>query len=819
MANKPFGREKNVTGAGKGVHKRGDGLGTGQVGKGGRPGGSGSGGSQQGFSGGQGGQRGTSGGQRSSSSMGKSPIIIIIALVAALFGGGGSALGLFGGSGSSSSGSSYSSGTTTHTSSGSSSSLTSASSLSSLGSLFSGLTGSSSAVSTGWSSEENTAQLDTSVASGARAKYTTIKGNGADTVTILVYMCGTDLESRSSMATRDLQEMAAATLSDNVNIIVYTGGCSGWRTSGISNSVHQIYKVESGSLKRLESDMGSASMTNPNTLAEFLKYGKKNYSADRMMLIFWDHGGGSLSGYGYDELNPRSGSMSLANIDKALTAGGIKFDFIGFDACLMATTETAVMVADHADYLIGSEETEPGIGWYYTDWLTKLSKNTSMPTIEIGKNIVDDFVTMCNKQCRGQQTTLSVVDVAELSSTLGDDLKAFSESTKALITGDDYKTVSTARNNTREFASSSKIDQIDMVHFAKNLGTKEGEALAETLLSAIKYNRTSSNMTNAYGLSAYFPLRKASSVNTAVATMDAIGMDSSYADCIREFASLEVSGQAASGGTGLDLGSFLTGGSSNAGTSSSSSDIFGLLESFMGGSGSSSNAFSFLSGRSLSTEDTAEYIAANNFDVSALVWDESDGTKKMKLSDEQWQLVESLELSVYFDDGEGYIDLGLDNVFELTDDGALVGEFDNTWLSINDQPVAYYHADTTVDGDEYTVTGRVPALLNGERVELVILFTQDEPNGFIAGADPDYDEDVTETKARGLIELEEGDTLDFLCDYYSYDGTYSDSYYLGEQMTVTGDLVISNTDLGDDGASAMYKFTDIYQQSYWTPAM
>ena len=42
----------------------------------------------------------------------------------------------------------------------------------------------------------NSGNVDNSVAKGSRAKYTTIKGNGDDTVTILVYMCGTDLESK-----------------------------------------------------------------------------------------------------------------------------------------------------------------------------------------------------------------------------------------------------------------------------------------------------------------------------------------------------------------------------------------------------------------------------------------------------------------------------------------------------------------------------------------------------------------------------------------------------------------------------------------------
>ena len=37
-----------------------------------------------------------------------------------------------------------------------------------------------------------------------------------------------------------------------------------------------------------------------------------------------------------------------------------------------------------------------------------------MPTIQFGRNIVGSFVEVCAQKCRGQSTTLSVVDLAEL---------------------------------------------------------------------------------------------------------------------------------------------------------------------------------------------------------------------------------------------------------------------------------------------------------------------------------------------------------------------------------------------------------------------
>ena len=92
-----------------------------------------------------------------------------------------------------------------------------------------------------------------------------------------------------------------------------------------------------------------------------------------------------------------------------------------------------------------------------------------------------------------------MVDLAELEMTVPEELKEFSKSASQMIQNKEYKTVSDARYRSREFAQS--IDQVDLVHLANNLGTKEGEDLAKALLSTVKYNRTSSNMTNAYGLS------------------------------------------------------------------------------------------------------------------------------------------------------------------------------------------------------------------------------------------------------------------------------------------------------------------------------
>ena len=797
MDNRPKGREKHVTGQGKDIYKRGEGLGSGPVG------------STGGHSGQNGqGTGGSTNRAGSTATRGKGSLIGIILAAVVLLGGGGAGLsGLFsGGTQSAAPAGGYTGSGSTAASSSSSSSAASSQGLD-----LSGLFGGFGNTSSGWSNTANTGKLNTSVAAGARDKRTEILGRGQDTVTLMVYMCGTDLESKYGMGTADLQEMAAATLSDKVNVIVYTGGCKQWKTSSISSSVNQIYKVESGALRLLEQDMGNAAMTNPSTLTGFIQYCAKNYPANRNMLIFWDHGGGSLSGYGYDEKNAAAGSMGLSGINTALKDAGETFDFIGFDACLMATLENALMLTEYADYLIASEETEPGVGWYYTNWLTKLSENTSMSTLEIGKNIVDDFVSVCDQKCRGQKTTLSVVDLAELETAAPEKLKSFAAGTSALLQGSEYKTVSTARSGAREFASSNKIDQVDLIHLAYNLDTKESRALAETLLSAVKYNKTSSSMTDAYGLSIYFPYQRTSQVSNAVAAYDAIGMDSEYARCIEQFAALGSAGQAVSSNAsslaGNPLAALLGGGSSSGGTASADM-IASLLTSLM----------SSATGRSLADFDldsTVTYLSENQFDSSQLVWTGEE--PRITLSEEQWGLVSELELNVFFDDGEGYIDLGLDNVFDFSDDGALLGDFDGTWLAIDGQSVAYYHTGTVYDGDNYTITGYVPCLVNGAQAELLLVFDSENPYGYIAGYRDVYDEELTETVAKSAGELAEGDVINFTCDYYGYDGSYQDSYMLGEPWQYHDGAEISNVTIDASAARATYCFTDIYGQRYWTP--
>ena len=770
--NRPHSRDKNVTSGSNGVHRRGSGLGTGKVGSG----------NYSSSGGGSSAKRAAVGG-------GGGLLVIIIAVI------------LF---------------------------FTQCNGNNIASDILGGNTGGNVDIggNTGNYGNDYTANnagnVNYTVASGSREKRTSILGSSKDDVTIMVYMCGTDLESKYGMASADMEEMRAASsdFGNNFNLIVYTGGCSKWK-NGVSSSVNQIYQIKNGKISTLVSDDGKKAMTDSATLSAFIRYCMNNFPANRRELILWDHGGGSVSGYGYDEKYTSKGSMTLAGIDEALRNGGTTFDFIGFDACLMATAENALMLNDYADYLIASEETEPGIGWYYTNWLSKFAKNTSMKTPDIGKIIIDDFVTECARKCKGQKTTLSIIDLAEFSHTVPEDLAAFSKSVSAKISQNDYKTVSDARYNTREFSSSSKIDQVDLVNLAENMNTSEGRELSSSLKNAVKYNRTSSNMTNAYGVSIYFPYNRTSYVDKACSTYEIIGMDDEYAQCIRQFARLETSGQIAAGGSSSPVSS-LFGLGSSSGSSGNSNIIGDLLGSFLGSLGRSSidgldsSNTDFM--QDLDTSKTSEYLSQNYFDTSNLVWTNNGGKYVMSLPETQWEMVHGLDMNMFYDDGEGWVDLGIDNIFSFDDDGNLIADTERNWVAINGQPVAYYHTDSIQNSDgSYTDMGYVPAMLNGSRVNLILVF--EDGNGYIAGANEDYQNSETETIAKNLTEIQVSDKLDFICDFYSYDREYLDSYYLGEQMTVGSQMTVSNVDVGSGNVRIAYRFTDIYNQEYWSEAI
>ncbi len=347
-----------------------------------------------------------------------------------------------------------------------------------------------------------------------------------DSWTIFVYMCGTDLETEGSMASFNLWELMQAPPADNVNIIVQTGGTRQWgkpmdaetedvfgiegdfATKAVDSSKLQRYKLTDEFT--LVDEQPLASMGSQQTLYEFLSWGVANYPAEKMGVVFWDHGGGSLSGVCFDELFDYD-SLLLFELDNAF--GKLydemtdRFEFIGFDACLMATVEAANALAPYARYLYASEETEAGYGWDYTAITEALNAEPGMSGADLGKALCDGYYEFYQTLDDEASCTLSVTDLSRVDDVL------YALNDLALVMDDGledpglFAEVSRAVSRAESYYLDSMVDLGDIARHMQDVATEESAALLEALEEAVVYEVSGAGRAFATGLSIYYPTK------------------------------------------------------------------------------------------------------------------------------------------------------------------------------------------------------------------------------------------------------------------------------------------------------------------------
>ena len=396
---------------------------------------------------------------------------------------------------------------------------------------------------------------DEYVSEALRDQFVTLKGDGTDTVTVMVYMIGSDLESEYGMATDDLKEMLNATLSDNVNVVIQTGGCKKWKTNGISNKHAQRYVVENGKLKLVDDSLDQLDFTHEKTLEDFIKYSNKNYPADRNILILWDHGGGVVYGYGLDEnVDDPYAALTLDEIQTALANSGVKFEMIGFDSCLMGGIETACAMYDYADYLVVSEDFESGNGWEYQNWLSLLGYNSSTPMTDVGKVIVDDFI----KESMSVDTegVLALIDLryAKLLFATWTDF-AYANETELLTYDYTMSMHRSGRANEYWFAPADRslwdwafesedtmetyCYAVDLMALASTMNTPESDALAACMKSCVLYCSSTSGDAYMTGLSVTLPYGDSDFYYELYDVFSNCGFSSQYLTFLSGFADVE----------------------------------------------------------------------------------------------------------------------------------------------------------------------------------------------------------------------------------------------------------------------------------------
>lgn len=635
----------------------------------------------------------------------------------------------------------------------------------------------------------------------------------ADTWTIFVYLCGSDLESRrffgGGMGSADIKEMCKATSSDNVRFVVETGGSGYWHDKNIDSDVIGRYVIEKGKLKNL-GEKDQVSMGKTATLTDFLLWGLKTYPSEHMGVIFWDHGGGSITGVCFDELEDND-SLTLREIDASFLSciekGALtdKFEFIGFDACLMGTVEAANIAASYADYMIGSQESEPGSGWDYTAIGNYLAENPDSNGAEVGKVICDSFKKQCEDVGDAQIATMSVIDLAGMDGLL----KSFNKFAGEMYTKSENKDtlskmtrkivgVDNFGGNNKAEGYTNMVDMGGLINACRKW-SDGAEGAKSALDKSIVYKISGSDHKKASGLSIYYPLRIEGSKELKV--FESVCISPYY----MSFVGRQGYGSVNSGDTeGYDEEDLFDDG------------FWGWLDSFLFDEESGEYYFDDESCDDWNYFDEHEYDAESSlitFEIEPGMDD--DGRFSFLLDDKGFENTADIMALVYqeMDDGT-FIELGETYDVDIDwDSGYVSDNFDGYWLSLPDgQNLATYIVEATDDYVVYTS----PILLNGEETFLRMRQYFDDGTVKVEGTWGGIDESGASSK--DFIKLQKGDEI--IPTYFCIDEDGEDiDEYEGDPYVVSGKKGKLKIDydylyVGDYGYS--FCITDIYGDDYVT---
>lgn len=333
--------------------------------------------------------------------------------------------------------------------------------------------------------------------------------------TLFIYMCGSNLETEQGLAGKNIDEILSANIGNDVDVVIETGGAQTWRSHDIDNSAIQRYEVKDGNLKLIET-LDNANMGEAETLTDFLTWGQENYPTNHNMLVLWDHGGGSAKGVCFDE-NYSFDSLSLTELKKALDTAKLnkKFDFITFDACLMATIEVVSVMKDYADYMIASEEIIPGGGMDYKAVCEAFDSDSESE--DIGKKICDAFMDKCKKTDKDIYSTLSLINLANAADLLEHFNNCAAYMNRMSETKNYFSRIIAAAKRCEKFGientfdgSANMVDLCDFFGEAWDNHIIEGEddiylALLSAMDKAVPYTVNSGERSNR-GVSFYYPI-------------------------------------------------------------------------------------------------------------------------------------------------------------------------------------------------------------------------------------------------------------------------------------------------------------------------
>lgn len=606
--------------------------------------------------------------------------------------------------------------------------------------------------------------------------------------TIFVYLCGSDLESDGGAASSDIEEAFAARGSGQVKVVYQTGGSFFWYQNINENRV-QRYLLEDGDLtlvdEKPEANMGTAS-----TLADFLSWGVSNYPSERMGLILWDHGSGSINGVCFDEQYDYD-SLTLGELDHALNQVydqmTDRFEFIGFDACLMSTLETANVLTPYARYMYASQEMEPGSGWDYTSLLNNLAANPDQDGAQLGEKVCREYYDHCADYGFGSQrsATFSIIDLSKIDDVLISMNEAFrvvyeqgdlGDVTRAVLEADSFG------GNSVSEGYSNMLDLGNMLDQLSGYGQEVRDA-SQTLQSCVLYTMNGRLHKNASGLSVYYPV--------SIQGSEELKIFSRICPSNYYYALIDKIAYGAENGSAADY--------DNSTLLSDMADINEWLGEESGFTGDvSTNAGEFAD------------IEIGQMGVSDIYFDE-DGIYTVSF-DNMDELAYACCSVGMDDDADGFFYLGTtEEVIYDIDRNCVTDNFDGLWPCINDNLLALELVNTTDSCSIYTCN----VLLNDQiETNLRIEYDWEYDEWSVIGIWDGIDEE-TGMASREVYELQDGDVITPAYYWFSVDD--DEDWYYGDDIVVDGDIEITYEYLPEGVYYYCFELHDIYGNVYYTP--
>jgi len=335
-------------------------------------------------------------------------------------------------------------------------------------------------------------------------------------------------------ASEDIQEMVNGLTSDKKKFVIQTGGATRWSNSMINPNKTQRFLLTKDTFKEID-NLPLQDSCKAETVTDFLKYCNDYYKSDHMAVVFWDHGGG-YKGYGSDSIF--YSDMSLRDLRTAFEGAVEKneenpaYDIIGFDACLMSTIEATHALNGYAKYYVGSEELEPGFGWDYTSFISKMCENPKMNAAQVGQAIADSYTDFymtenynVSELIGTQVVTMSVIDMAAAEKVY----KAYCDLNKKLIK--DVLVNPKTLVNISRCASKAPVygenfydryNEIDLgvyMDYLSDYYPDECDAVRKELRNAVMYNRQNDYLSDSQGLSVFFPVALHDNVGLGMALL------------------------------------------------------------------------------------------------------------------------------------------------------------------------------------------------------------------------------------------------------------------------------------------------------------